>query len=108
MRNVDRLLMTGLAAVLCGATAAADAPQPAAVATALKDIASMCTDAGGKPLTDKAVQRADLNGDGKEDYVLDVGPSAATAPRASTATARRESPCTSATARVAPSRPSPT
>jgi hypothetical protein len=72
MRNANRLL-TGLAAVLCGVTAAADAPPPAAVATALKEIASMCTDAGGKPLTDKAVQRADLNGDGKEDYVLDVG-----------------------------------
>jgi hypothetical protein len=73
MRNAIRLL-TGLAAALCGATAAAASPPPpAAVAAALKDIASICTEVGGKPLTDKAVQHADLNGDGKEDYVLDGG-----------------------------------
>ena len=46
---------------------------PAVVAAALKDVAVLCTDAGGKALTEQAVKRADLNADGKEDYVLDVG-----------------------------------
>jgi hypothetical protein len=33
----------------------------------------MCTDAGGKPLAEDAVKRADLNADGEQDYVLDGG-----------------------------------
>lgn len=46
---------------------------PATVAAALKSVADVCTEVGGKPSTADAVKRADLNGDGKEDYVLDVG-----------------------------------
>src|SRR5262245_36083809 len=72
MRTSNRFL-TGLTAALCGLTATAASPPPATVAAALKDIASLCTDAGGKPQAEQAVQRADLNGDGNEDYVLDVG-----------------------------------
>jgi len=46
---------------------------PAAVAKDLADVAAMCTEFGGKAHTGDAVKRADLNGDGKEDYVLFVG-----------------------------------
>lgn len=46
---------------------------PAAVAAAVKSVADVCTEVGGKPLTADAVKRADLNGDGKPDFVLDVG-----------------------------------
>lgn len=46
---------------------------PAAVFSDLAAIAGECTGAGGKAHTQEAVKRADLNGDGKEDYVLDVG-----------------------------------
>lgn len=46
---------------------------PKAVAADLKAIAAECTGAGGKALTADAVKRVDLNGDGKEDFVLDVG-----------------------------------
>ena len=57
---------------------AADSPVPAprlpaTVVADLKSIADQCTDAGGKPLTANAVKRADLNGDGQEDFVLDTG-----------------------------------
>jgi hypothetical protein len=71
-----------VAAVAClagpGAALAADPPVPAprlppTVAADLKAIADQCTDAGGKPLTGDAVKRADLNADGKEDFVLDTG-----------------------------------
>lgn len=54
------------------ASGAASAPLPAAVKKDLADIVSMCTDAGGKARTDQAVQRVDLTGDGKEDYVVDT------------------------------------
>jgi len=64
-----------LVAVLLGCLGAtvSSAQTPAVVAAALKDLTSMCTDAGGKPLAADAVKRADLNADGKEDYVLDGG-----------------------------------
>lgn len=57
---------------------AADAPVPAtklpaAVAADLKTIADQCTEVGGTPQTADAVKRADLNGDGKDDFVLDTG-----------------------------------
>jgi hypothetical protein len=55
-------------------TALAAPPKlPATVAKDLADIAAQCTDVGGKALTTDTVKRADLNDDGKEDYVLDVG-----------------------------------
>lgn len=63
--------IAGLAASL-GAHAAAPA-LPAAVRAELAAVASICTDVGGKALADAAVERVDLNADGKEDYVLDVG-----------------------------------
>jgi len=46
---------------------------PAPVTKDLKAIADQCTEAGGKPQAASAVKRADLNGDGKEDFILDVG-----------------------------------
>lgn len=46
---------------------------PAAVAGDLDAMEAQCREAGGKPVTDAAIKRADLNGDGKEDFVLDVG-----------------------------------
>jgi len=57
---------------------AADAPAPAttlpaAVAADLKTIADQCTEVGGTPRTSDAVKRADLNGDGQEDFVIDTG-----------------------------------
>jgi hypothetical protein len=52
---------------------AGPAKLPAVVAADLRDIAGECTGVGGKADTSQAVKRVDLNGDGKEDYVLDVG-----------------------------------
>jgi hypothetical protein len=46
---------------------------PATVKNDLGVIAADCTGVGGKADTSQAVKRADLNGDGKDDYVLDVG-----------------------------------
>ena len=48
-------------------------PLPAVVAKAVKETAAVCTEVGGKADTTNAIKRADLNGDGIEDYVLDVG-----------------------------------
>lgn len=79
MRNLDRHLVNawataGLAAVAASqAHGAAEATLPAAVAAALKSASGICSEAGGKPLTADAVKRADLNRDGKDDFVLDVG-----------------------------------
>jgi hypothetical protein len=52
---------------------AAEPSLPASVAKELKAVVDMCSEVGGKPATAQAVKRVDLNGDGKEDYVLDVG-----------------------------------
>jgi hypothetical protein len=49
------------------------APLPAVVAADLESIAALCREVGGTPLTKDAVTRADLNGDGNEDFVLYVG-----------------------------------
>jgi len=46
---------------------------PAVVATALAEIAAECTAVGGKPDTQDAVRRVDLNADSREDYVLYTG-----------------------------------
>lgn len=43
------------------------------VVKALKAVADQCSEVGGKPLTKDAIKHADLNGDGKQDFVLDVG-----------------------------------
>jgi hypothetical protein len=52
---------------------AVPAPLPASVQADLKAIADKCAEAGGTPRTGDAVKRADLDGDGKEDFVLDTG-----------------------------------
>jgi hypothetical protein len=52
---------------------AAESKLPAVVAAELKAVAAECVEVGGKALTEEAIKRADLNGDGKEDFVLDVG-----------------------------------
>jgi hypothetical protein len=57
----------------CLGATVASAQTPVVVATALKELTTMCTEVGGKPLAEEAVKRADLNADGKEDYVLDAG-----------------------------------
>jgi len=46
---------------------------PATVANDLKEIADECNSFGAKAMTDDAVRLADLNGDGRDDYVLFVG-----------------------------------
>lgn len=73
----NRFLPTALAALALltayAAAEAADSKLPAAVAAGVKSVADLCTEVGGKPLTADAVKRADLNGDGQQDYVLDVG-----------------------------------
>ena len=60
-----------MTAAFAARAAAADLAAP--VATDLKAAAATCTEVGGKAQTDAAVKRADLNGDGHEDYVLDIG-----------------------------------
>jgi hypothetical protein len=67
-----------LAAVAAPAAAPAAQPAaeqnlPAAVAKDLKAVAEQCREVGGKPVTTDAVKRVDLTGDGREDFVLDVG-----------------------------------
>ena len=72
--NIGRLVLAGsVVLVWCVAAQAATSPLPAVVAKAVKDTAAICTEVGGKADTSNAVKRADLNGDGIEDYVLDVG-----------------------------------
>lgn len=60
--------------VLAGSLpAAAQEKLPSPVAADLRPLAELCREVGGKPDTAAAVKAADLNGDGKVDYVLDVG-----------------------------------
>lgn len=61
-------------ALILGPAAFGAAPKwPAAVASDLEAIAQECTGVGGKAVTSDAVRRADLNGDGHDDYVFFVG-----------------------------------
>jgi hypothetical protein len=70
----NRFLLAALFPLMTVPAHAADTTSlPAAVAAGLKSIADTCTEVGGKPLTANAVERADLDGDGKEDFVLSVG-----------------------------------
>ena len=72
--RIERVALAGSVVLFwCVAVQAAAPPLPAVVAKAVKDTAAICTEAGGKADTSNAVKRADLNGDGIEDYVLDVG-----------------------------------
>lgn len=52
---------------------AAAAPLPMPVKDAVTAVAAVCIEAEGKANTTAAIKRADLNADGHEDYVLDVG-----------------------------------
>ena len=73
MRTATVFAAAACAAIL-GPTAFGAPPKlPAVVATDLKAIAEECTGVGGKAMTSDAVRRADLNGDGHDDYVLFVG-----------------------------------
>lgn len=72
-RCVTRVVSCCVAGVLLVPLVRAAAPPlPAAVAAAVKEFADICRDVEGKPDTREAVKRADLNGDGIEDYVVDV------------------------------------
>jgi hypothetical protein len=72
MRKIVAVL--GLSLVCCAAPARAEDPAlPAPVAAALAELTKACSDAGGKPSTTVAVRRTDVNGDGRADFVLDVG-----------------------------------
>ena len=66
-------LTASLALIGAHAVFAAPPRLPGTVLQDLKATAAECTDAGGVAQTGNAVKRADLNADGKEDYVLDVG-----------------------------------
>lgn len=69
-----RTIVMTMGCSIMAATALAGPPKlPAAVAKDLADIAAQCTEMGGKAQTGDAVKRVDLNGDGKEDYLLNVG-----------------------------------
>ncbi|MGH8596098.1 MAG: hypothetical protein ACREXT_05520, partial [Gammaproteobacteria bacterium] len=46
---------------------------PPAVTAALESVANLCREVGGTPMTVDAVKRVDLNVDGTDDYILDVG-----------------------------------
>lgn len=65
------LILNGLAATACGQTAAP--ALPAAVGAALDAFRHDCIDVGGTPDTEDDVRRADLNGDGRDDFVLYTG-----------------------------------
>lgn len=54
-------------------TSAHAGPVPAPVQKALKDVEGICTEVGGKPHTANALKRADLTGDGEQEWILDVG-----------------------------------
>ena len=59
-----------LAFALTPSAVLAQAALPAAVAKDVKENADACRDAGGTPNTKDAVKSADLNGDGKPDFVF--------------------------------------
>ncbi len=70
------LAVLALAGSLALATAPAAEPAaklPAVVAAGVKSVAGMCQEVGGKAQTADAVKRADLSGDGQEDFVLYTG-----------------------------------
>jgi hypothetical protein len=72
--RIEKFVLSVVAALFVATSLhAASPPLPAAVAKAVKETAAICTEVGGKADMSQAVKRADLNGDGIEDYVLDVG-----------------------------------
>jgi hypothetical protein len=66
-------MLVSLAFALAPGAAVAQGALPASVARDLNENADLCREVGGKPATDRAVERADLNGDGREDFVFYVG-----------------------------------
>ena len=64
------VLLVALSAFVADSKAADRLPAP--VAKALQEIAAVCSEVGGQPQMKNALQRADLNGDGTLDYVIDV------------------------------------
>lgn len=71
---LGKIIPTASLALMCANTGLAAPPRlPDKVLADLKTTAAECTDVGGVASTENAVRRADLNGDGKEDYILDVG-----------------------------------
>lgn len=68
-----RPIQIPLAVLLSFLSATCEAALPAAVATALEAWADECAGVDGKPETANAVKRIDLNGDGREDFVLFTG-----------------------------------
>lgn len=73
MRTATLVVAATESWILCSAAYAGPPKTPPVVAADLAAIAADCTGVGGKALTNDAIKRVDLNGDGKEDYVLDVG-----------------------------------
>lgn len=73
MRTANVIVAATGSWLMCAAAYGAPPKLPATVSSDLASIAAECTGIGGKAHTQDAVKRADLNGDGKEDYVLDVG-----------------------------------
>lgn len=73
MGTTSRHLAIFLSSLYCVAAPAQTPKLPAVVAADLKAAAALCNEVGGKVLTTAAVKAVDLNGDGREDFVLDVG-----------------------------------
>jgi hypothetical protein len=72
--RIERFVAASVVVLFCCATAHAAAPPlPTVVAKAVREIAAVCNENDGKADMTNAVKHADLNGDGIEDYVLDVG-----------------------------------
>jgi hypothetical protein len=74
-KRIGPAIACGIALSMIASAEPADAQEklPAAVAADLKSVADVCQEVGGKPITTSAVKSADLNGDGKTDFVLDGG-----------------------------------
>jgi hypothetical protein len=80
MRAIPATVLSGVVLGSLAATAGTAPAQPpvaprlpTAVAADLKSVADQCREVGGKPLTQDAVKRVDLNGDAKDDFVVDLG-----------------------------------
>jgi hypothetical protein len=76
------LIASAACCLIAAATACAATPPgksttqgklPTIVAASLKSLDDTCREVGGKPVNSDVVKRVDLNADGKEDFVVDVG-----------------------------------
>jgi hypothetical protein len=67
---IQRTIVIGLLAALAAPAFAAEWPAP--VAAAIAERAKSCAEAGGKLAPpEKAIRRLDLDGDGRDDFILD-------------------------------------